>query len=202
MIKSLPAPCIFVKFMFVPLNLSTRVFHLPVTTCKHYKMKKLPIGQFSIFGCGDRTWTCDLRVMSPTSYQLLYPATSDCPFGNHYINITPHIHIYDAILFLCLTFYPTNMIGAGDRGRTGTIGKDRRILSPVRLPIPPLRHKIGSEGGARTHSLPVNSRLLHHWAISEQCSVIPDGRYYYTPVSQLLSISFSTFFIFSDSIRI
>ncbi len=58
-------------------------------------------------------------------------------------------------------------IGAGDRGRTGTIGKDRRILSPVRLPIPPLRHinhiEInGSEGGARTHSLPVNSRLLHH----------------------------------------
>ena len=30
--------------------------------------------------------------------------------------------------------------GAGDRGRTGTIGKDRRILSPVRLPIPPFRH--------------------------------------------------------------
>ena len=26
------------------------------------------------FGCGDRTWTCDLRVMSPTSYQLLHPA--------------------------------------------------------------------------------------------------------------------------------
>ena len=25
-------------------------------------------------GCGDRTWTCGLRVMSPTSYQLLYPA--------------------------------------------------------------------------------------------------------------------------------
>ena len=29
--------------------------------------------------------------------------------------------------------------GAGDRARTGTIGKNRRILSPVRLPIPPLR---------------------------------------------------------------
>ena len=111
------------------------------------------------------------------------------------------------------------MIGAGDRGRTGTIGKDRRILSPVRLPIPPLRQiiyrvskkseknwlrgrgsrllrklnslrscharlraesftgafcplgfspsmgifkKIGSEGGARTLDLAVNSRLLHH----------------------------------------
>ena len=25
-------------------------------------------------GCGGRTWTNDLRVMSPTSYQLLYPA--------------------------------------------------------------------------------------------------------------------------------
>ena len=25
-------------------------------------------------GCGDKTRTCDLRVMSPTSYQLLYPA--------------------------------------------------------------------------------------------------------------------------------
>ena len=28
----------------------------------------------NICGCGDRTWTCDLRVMSPTSYQLLHPA--------------------------------------------------------------------------------------------------------------------------------
>ena len=26
------------------------------------------------FGCGGRTRTCDLRVMSPTSYQLLYAA--------------------------------------------------------------------------------------------------------------------------------
>ena len=25
-------------------------------------------------GCGGRTWTTDLRVMSPTSYQLLHPA--------------------------------------------------------------------------------------------------------------------------------
>ena len=29
---------------------------------------------------------------------------------------------------------------AGDRDRTGTGGKSRRILSPVRLPVPPLRH--------------------------------------------------------------
>ena len=66
-------------------------------------------------------------------------------------------------------------VGAGDRGRTGTIGKDRGILSPVRLPIPPLRQKIpqaayaacgnvwiGSGGETRTHNLAVNSRLLRH----------------------------------------
>ena len=29
---------------------------------------------------------------------------------------------------------------AGDRNRTGTGGKSRRILSPVRLPVPPRRH--------------------------------------------------------------
>ena len=77
-------------------------------------------------GCGGRIWTDDLRVMSPTSYQLLYPATSV---------------LYYAVsgkLWPEPAFCQKN-IGAGDRGRTGTIGKDRRILSPVRLPIPPLR---------------------------------------------------------------
>ena len=33
-----------------------------------------------------------------------------------------------------------HFIGAEDRNRTGTRGKSRRILSPVRLPVPPLRH--------------------------------------------------------------
>ena len=65
-------------------------------------------------------------------------------------------------IYIILNYYPFYLLGAGDRGRTGTIGKDRRILSPVRLPIPPLRQKVGSEGGARTHDLPVNSRLLYH----------------------------------------
>ena len=54
----------------------------------------------------------DLRVMSPTSYQLLYPA------------------IY---LIWC---------GAGDRSRTGTILSYHGILSPGRLPIPPHRQNI------------------------------------------------------------
>ena len=51
----------------------------------------------------------DLRVMSPTSYQLLYPA------------------IYEI------------WCGAGDRSRTGTILSYHGILSPGRLPIPPHR---------------------------------------------------------------
>ena len=38
-------------------------------------------------------------------------------------------------------FRKLTLIGAGDRGRTGTIGEDRGILSPVRLPIPPHRQK-------------------------------------------------------------
>ena len=37
---------------------------------------------------------------------------------------------------------PRDINGAEDRNRTGTRGKSRRILSPVRLPVPPLRHII------------------------------------------------------------
>ena len=37
-------------------------------------------------------------------------------------------------------------IGAGGRSRTDTVVTNRRILSPVRLPVPPLRHKGKSYG--------------------------------------------------------
>ena len=58
-------------------------------------------------------------------------------------------------------------IGAGDRGRTGTIGKDRRILSPVRLPIPPPRHGpwfyIGkAEDGVRTRDPHLGKVVFYH----------------------------------------
>ena len=39
-------------------------------------------------------------------------------------------------------------LGAEDRNRTGTVFNHRRILSPVRLPVPPLRLDSGS--GNRT----------------------------------------------------
>ena len=40
------------------------------------------------------------------------------------------------LIFNISLFY----FNAGDRNRTGTGGKSRRILSPVRLPVPPRRH--------------------------------------------------------------
>ena len=43
---------------------------------------------------------------------------------------------------------PVRCFGAEDRNRTGTVFNHRRILSPVRLPVPPLRHTDGS--GNRT----------------------------------------------------
>ena len=42
--------------------------------------------------------------------------------------------------------------GAEDRNRTGTVVSYRRILSPLRLPVPPPRHlRIGAGDGNRTH---------------------------------------------------
>ena len=37
-----------------------------------------PGGFRNFYGCGGRTRTYDLRVMSPTSYQLLYSAILGC----------------------------------------------------------------------------------------------------------------------------
>ena len=41
---------------------------------------------------------------------------------------------------------PRDIIGAEDRNRTGTVFNHRRILSPVRLPVPPLRHELIGSG--------------------------------------------------------
>ena len=57
-------------------------------------------------GCGGRTRTCDLRVMSPTSYQLLYAAIFHFPNG-------------------------IKSDGAGDRTRTGTVLLPRDFKSLV-----------------------------------------------------------------------
>ena len=82
--------------------------------------------------------------MSPTSYQLLYPASSSAPASaspqcQASYNFISHIILYSVDPLNMSPSKHTPRVGAGDRGRTGTIGKDRRILSPVRLPIPPFR---------------------------------------------------------------
>ena len=47
----------------------------------------------SFCGCGGKTRTCDLRVMSPTSYQLLYPAIFSYALTKCYIIITDKIEM-------------------------------------------------------------------------------------------------------------
>ena len=75
------------------------------------------------------------------------------------------------LLIRSQTLYPAELRahinGAENRTRTGTIVTYRRILSPVRLPIPPPRHIILLE--AATGFEPVNNgfadRCLSHLAM-------------------------------------
>ncbi len=65
-------------------------------------------------------------------------ATNDAPSRSRTYNL----------LIRSQTLYPIALWvlqqNAEDRDRTGTVITDRRILSPVRLPIPPPRHKVKS----------------------------------------------------------
>ena len=98
-------------------------------------------------GCGSRIWTNDLWVMSPASYQT-------APSRDIMLNKNQWRRKRDSNP--CADFstsrfsrpvpstrlgYSSIKIGAPGRSRTGTSFYTRRILSPVRLPIPPLRHK-------------------------------------------------------------
>ena len=51
--------------------------------------------------------------------------------------------------------------GAPGRSRTGTSFYTRRILSPVRLPIPPLRHQNGDPLEIRTPDPLIKSQMLY-----------------------------------------
>ena len=55
-------------------------------------------------------------------------------------------------------------LGAEDRNRTGTVVTYRRILSPVRLPVPPPRHfaKSGAEDGIRTRDPNLGKVVFYH----------------------------------------
>ena len=64
--------------------------------------------------------------LEPTTFGLWARRATNCSTPRHY-----SFHIY----------------GAEDRNRTGTVFNHRRILSPVRLPVPPLRHILVAEIG-------------------------------------------------------
>ena len=75
----------------------------------HFNKKKSLSFDKDFFGSGSRTRTCDLRVMSPTSYQLLYPAIYFCcssilahwsAFVNSYFSLR-YIYMKSA-LYLCM----------------------------------------------------------------------------------------------------
>ena len=87
----------------------------------------------------NRSRTCNRLIRS----QVLYP-----------------IELWVQFLFNCIE-------NAEGRGRTGTVITDRRILSPVRLPIPPPRHGpwfiIGkAEDGVRTRDPHLGKVVFYH----------------------------------------
>ncbi len=88
-----------------------------------------------MYGAPERTRTSNRLIRS----QVLYPIE------------------LRAQLFICKN-------GAENRNRTGTVVTYRRILSPVRLPVPPPRHgiKIGAEDGIRTRDPHLGKVMFYH----------------------------------------
>ena len=117
----------------------------------------------------------DLRVMSPTSYQAALPRD--------------------------IKFFP---VGAGDRGRTGTILSYHGILSPGRLPVPP--HRQAFHGLFRFLSVSV----CYYTTLFLSCQAIWEKSFfflsfslhffrrpflYYSILATLLLFLFSIFFL-------
>ena len=68
-----------------------------------------------------------------------------------------------------LSYGRKNKNGAEDRNRTGTVITYRRILSPVRLPVPPPRqekNKNGAEDGIRTRDPNLGKVVFYRWTTS------------------------------------
>ena len=92
-----------------------------------------------------------------------------------YCTIVLH-HLYGApersrthnLLIRSQTLYPIELRalinGAEGRNRTGTVVTYRRILSPVRLPVPPPRHWnfLGAEDGIRTRDPNLGKVVFYH----------------------------------------
>ena len=73
------------------------------------------------------------------------------------------------LLIRSQTLYPIELralilhvSGAEDRNRTGTVVTYRRILSPVRLPVPPPRQAFGAEDEVRTRDPHLGKVVFYH----------------------------------------
>ena len=80
-------------------------------------------------GCGRRTWTYDLRVMSPVSYQLLYPAIEKMAEkeGFEPPRLLHPVGFQDRSLQPDLGISPFNKIFSGGPNRTRTC--DQPVMS-------------------------------------------------------------------------
>jgi hypothetical protein len=81
------------------------------------------------------------------------------PYGAPKRSRTPNL------LIRSQTLYPIELwaqMNAEGRTRTGTVVTHRRILSPVRLPIPPPRHDNGAEDGTRTRDPHLGKVVFYH----------------------------------------
>ena len=63
---------------------------------------------------------------------------------------------------LSLVIFLSKKLGAENRNRTGTVVTYRRILSPVRLPVPPPRQMFGAEDGIRTRDPHLGKVMFYH----------------------------------------
>ena len=107
----------------------------------------------------DRIRTCDPLVPNQVLYQAeLLPVDINAPKRSR----TPNL------LIRSQTLYPVELwahiCNAEDRNRTGTKVSFRRILSPVRLPVPPPRRCYfgKEENGVRTRDPHLGKVVLYH----------------------------------------
>jgi hypothetical protein len=110
-------------------------------------------------GREDRIRTCDPLVPNQVLYQAeLLPVKYGAPERSRTHNL----------LIRSQTLYPIELRahikfnGAEDRNRTGTVVTYRRILSPVRLPVPPPRQINGAEDGIRTRDPNLGKVVFYH----------------------------------------
>src|SRR5699024_10970582 len=111
----------------------------------------------------DRIRTCDPLVPNQVLYQAELLPAINAPERSR----TPSLLIRSQTLYPIELRAQKKIYGAENRNRTGTVITYRRILSPVRLPIPPPRQTWsliidGAEDGIRTRDPHLGKVVFYH----------------------------------------